>query len=381
MGRIKNDVLIERLRKVHGDKYIYAIDISDNRDENGKIMVTCPRHGEFWIRVSHHLNGVGCKKCSNERNSIPRFTTDKFKEKLFKLHGNDDYDFSNSIYNGYYNDVSFICKKHGKITRKASELLTCKYCCNKCHKESISSRQFSNTEEFISKAKKKHGDKYDYSKVKYVSAKENVIITCKIHGDFMQTPNSHLSGRGCNKCSSQRFTYMDNKEREEMFRKVHGDRYSYCWETYTKNHYPMKMICKKHGEFWQKPTKHLIGEQCPKCNRSKLEDDIESFLNDNNIDFIPQKTFGWLGLQSLDFFLPKYSIAIECQGGQHFRQVKFYGGEEGLKKRKLLDERKLKKCNEHSIRILYYSNLGIEYPYEVFEDKEKLLEEIRKGDS
>ena len=237
------------------------------------------------------------------------------------------------------------------------------------------------TEEFIKKARKRHGDKYDYSKVKYISAKDKVIITCPKHGDFYKIPNSHLNGRGCPKCSSQRFTYMTDEEREGEFRKIHGDKYIYHWETYTRNHSLMKMECRKHGEFWQKPTKHLIGEQCPKCNRSKLEDDIERLLSDNGIEFIPQETFPWLGLQSLDFYLPQYNMAIECQGGQHFKPIKLYGGEDGFKRRKMLDENKLIRCNEHGVKIFYYSNLGIEYPYEVFEDKDRLLEEIRKGDS
>jgi hypothetical protein len=47
----------------------------------------------------------------------------------------------------------------------------------------------------------------------------------------------------------------------------------------------------------------------------------------------------------------------------------------------IIERDKLKKqlCDEHHIRLLYYSNLGIEYPYEVFEDKEKLLNEILKN--
>ena len=310
-----------------------------------------------------------------------KINREEFKSRLVSTYGTKDYDFSNSIYNGYYNDVEFICKKHGKMMRKASELLKCKYCCKECQKEASSTRQLSTTDEFIRKARKKHGNKYDYSKVEYTNSKNKVTITCPIHGDFLKDPNSHLNGRGCPKCSSQRFTYMTNEERENLLRKVHGNRYIYHWETYTKNHSPMKMECKKHGEFWQKPTKHLIGEQCPKCNRSKLEDDIEKFLKENGIEFIPQKSFKWLGLQSLDFYLPKCNIAIECQGGQHFKSVELYGGEKGFNRRKILDENKLKRCCEHGIKILYYSNLGIEYPYKVFEGKDELLNEIAKGDS
>lgn len=235
-------------------------------------------------------------------------------------------------------------------------------------------------DEFIKKANKKHNGKYTYQHCVYIGSKHNVIITCPKHGDFTQNANSHLNGRGCPKCSKQRFSFMTNKEREQRFREIHGNKYDYDWSTYIKNHSPMNMFCKKHGLFQQSPSKHLIGEGCPKCKRSRLEEEIEQILLKNNIEFIAQYKQKWLGLQSLDFYLPKYKIAIECQGYQHFSPIKLYGGEDAFKQRKILDKNKFERCKEHGIKILYYSNLGIDYPYEVFEDKDKILQEIKNGD-
>lgn len=56
------------------------------------------------------------------------------------------------------------------------------------------------TEEFIEKARKVHVDKYDYSKVEYVNNLTKVCIICPKHGEFWQTPNNHLSGKGCPIC-------------------------------------------------------------------------------------------------------------------------------------------------------------------------------------
>ena len=56
-------------------------------------------------------------------------------------------------------------------------------------------------EEFIEKAKLKHGDKYDYSMVEYINWNTKIIIICKEHGEFLQVPNNHLNGRGCFYCS------------------------------------------------------------------------------------------------------------------------------------------------------------------------------------
>ena len=39
---------------------------------------------------------------------------------------------------------------------------------------------------FIGKAIKKHGNKYDYSKVEYLNSKKKVCIICQEHGEFWQ---------------------------------------------------------------------------------------------------------------------------------------------------------------------------------------------------
>jgi len=56
------------------------------------------------------------------------------------------------------------------------------------------------TEEFIERAMKVHGDKYDYSLVDYNHHKQHIDIVCKKHGVFSQTPQMHRAGQGCAKC-------------------------------------------------------------------------------------------------------------------------------------------------------------------------------------
>ena len=55
----------------------------------------------------------------------------------------------------------------------------------------------------------------------------------------------------------------------------------------------------------------------------------------------------------LDFFLPEYNIAIECQGEQHFKPVEYFGGD--VTYNKVLYRDKLKKliCTNNNINILY----------------------------
>lgn len=77
-------------------------------------------------------------------------------------------------------------------------------------------------EEFIEKATKTHGQKYDYSKVVYVNNSTKVCIICPIHGEFLQTPMTHLAGGGCNECGRQRTTIGIRKVRPNTRKKILG---------------------------------------------------------------------------------------------------------------------------------------------------------------
>ena len=125
-------------------------------------------------------------------------------------------------------------------------------------------------------------------------------------------------------------------------------------------------------------THHLRG--CPKCKQSHLELKIKQLLIDNDIIFEEQKHFEWLGYQSLDFYIPHKNIAIECQGRQHF-QKGWWSDDDNKLQYDLdniikLDNQKNKLCSEHNISLIYFSNLGITYPYEVIENEQLLLKKI-----
>ena len=124
------------------------------------------------------------------------------------------------------------------------------------------------TPEFIEKAKAKHGDKYDYSKVEYVDATTKVCIICREHGEFWMQPNNHLSGQGCPKCGKLSQIKRRAKTTEQFIREakaVHGDKYDYSKVEYVNDRTNVCIICHEHGEFWQTPRRHLIGNGCPKC--------------------------------------------------------------------------------------------------------------------
>jgi len=129
------------------------------------------------------------------------------------------------------------------------------------------------TEEFIEKAKKIHGDKYDYSKVNYVRSSEKVCIICPDHGEFWQIANCHLQGQNCPKCSAINRINSLKCSQEELisrFRKIHGNLYEYDFSNYTTINGYLDIKCLKHN-YWfkQKTSHHLSGHGCPICFSGK----------------------------------------------------------------------------------------------------------------
>lgn len=231
-----------------------------------------------------------------------------------------------------------------------------------------------NQEEFIQQAKEIHGDKYDYSKVQYVNKTTKVCIICPIHGEFWQTPKQHLQGQGCPFCSNNIsskdfFIYKANI--------THNNKYDYSKVEYINCSTKVCIICPEHGEFWQYPNSHVRGDGCPYCNESHLERDINTFLNENNIIFERQKKFDWLGRQSLDFYLPQYNCAIECQGEQHFKPIDFFGGKKTFQKQLERDSRKYELCKLNGIKVLYYTDNNKYILLNIINNKEELLKEIK----
>ena len=127
------------------------------------------------------------------------------------------------------------------------------------------------TEEFIKRAREVHGDKYDYSKVNYKDNKTKVCIICPEHGEFWQMPTNHCSKYNHNGCPICAKTTFANKLRKnnsyfiEKAKQIHGDKYDYSKVNYKDNKTKVCIICPEHGEFWQAPTNHLKGHNCPKC--------------------------------------------------------------------------------------------------------------------
>lgn len=193
MKRLDTSEFIKRAIAKHGEKYDYSKTVYVNCSTN--VCIICPEHGEFWQNpVNHYNRGDGCPMC------------------------------------GY------------GITRKSWS---------------------RSTDDFIKDATIAHNGKYDYSKVQYIRNNKNVIITCPIHGDFAQTPASHLCGSGCPECTGKKV--RTTEDFIEKATKIHHGVYDYSKVKYIKTSKKVCIGCSKHGDFWQTPNSHLGGRGCPLC--------------------------------------------------------------------------------------------------------------------
>ena len=316
-----------------------------------------------------------------------------FIERAKKKHVNEDgtpkYDYSITHYIDKKHRIKFICPIHGVVEQLPLTHLRgtgCKYCAY----ERTANGKKKGQEEFLRQAKEACKDtKYSFEKSVYKGREKEIIATCheldedgNEHGDFVTQPRILYQGGGCPKCRLNIIRNVRRKTKEQFIadaRAKHGDKYGYSKVVYVNKWTPVEIICPVHGPFSQTPMAHLVNSGCKKCHESELEREIRVLLEERNITYlydIGYQKFKWLAKMRLDFYLPDYNAAIECQGRQHLETNEFLDSDETVMKR---DELKRKLCEEHGIRMFYFSNIGIEYPYKVYEDKEALLEEIKKS--
>jgi len=223
-------------------------------------------------------------------------------------------------------------------------------------------------EEFIVKAKKIHGDKFDYTLVEYVNSKTKVKIVCPEHGIFKQSPNDHLSGYGCRDCQYIKTSKL-NKFTNETFKmkanEQHNNQYDYSLVDYNGYENKVKIVCPEHGDFKQTPHLHLSGAGCQLCKESHGEKRISKLLTEKKINFERQVSFNDLigDLKPLvyDFYLPEHKILIEYDGIQHSRPIKFFGGNDRFIKQKKYDRKKIDYVINNGFKLLKLSH--ITFPY------------------
>ena len=279
---LNQEEVIERFRKIHSDKYDYSF--VNYSGIHNKVKIICPEHGEFFQEPHKHMRGSVCPKCNIDRQKL---TTEDFIKKSREAHG-DKFDYSKVKYINYDTKVEITCPIHGSFLQTPNNHFL--YGCSRCGKDKLADYFSMTKENFIAKAKAIHGDKYTYENVNYINNTIKVLITCPIHGDFLQTPNGHLRGQGCRACSVERGikkrlkdgTFGTSKEEKFLEQKLielgqHFEkqydadpRYPWCCDFYI----PERDLFIEHNGFWVHQPEIGWYESTNK-NHQKIKNNLE----------------------------------------------------------------------------------------------------------
>lgn len=249
-----------------------------------------------------------------------KLTFQEFIERANIKH-NNFYNYDKVDYVNTSTKVTITCPIHGDFEQIPNKHMLGQGC-PKCYRERQKFIPLSNTQEFIEKSKVLHNNLYNYSKVKYINAKTPVTIICPTHGEFLQTPDSHLQGRGCPHCKS--------KHQSQVYQKL-------------KQIFPKEEILYEVGN----------------------------------------RVIKWLDGQRFDIYFPNLNIAVEYNGPQHYMPILRLGGEVSYQKTLQRDKEKRQKCKEHDCLLLElkydYSEEDFNQLCQVIKDRTGLIKTLKQG--
>lgn len=197
-----NEEFIERLNLI----YKGSLDFSEAiyLGNKKKLKAICPKHGAYWRSANNFLQGVKCKQCALE--STYGMSSEAFIEKANLIHNNKYLYLPTKPVLLKKDKITINCKVHGDFIQEVSRHLGGRGCTSCGYIEANKNRKYS-LNDFIEAAEAFHGNKYDYSKVKFNWLDDKVIIGCPKHGEFEQMARTHCKiGRGCRLCTYESTT-------------------------------------------------------------------------------------------------------------------------------------------------------------------------------
>lgn len=287
----------------------------------------------------------------------PKITTEIFINRSKTIH-NLFYNYDKTVINGIRNKVIITCPIHGDFNQAAYSHLNGSRC-SKCSGNSKLSH-----DEFVNKSNVIHNSKYEYI-TEYNGHSTKIEIKCNIHGIFKQTPNDHLSGKGCPCCANNTRSIKKQYDINDFITKsnqVHDNKYSYIDSVYVNSKTKIKIICPEHGEYYQLSSEHIRGKGCKNCNYtlSRAVYDIKSLLEESNVIFTMEHKFeDCINVLPLpfDFYIPYFNICIEYDGEQHFISKEHWGGDDELSNIQFRDSIKTEYCKNKNINLIRISYL------------------------
>ena len=382
--RLTNDEALVKIKKKCDEKNIEFIKFYNdgNTYVNNKtyLVLKCKKCGNIWHTTSYDkliTCGRGCPNCASNK----KMTEDEIIIKINEICEEKNFTFMgfNGNFKGINSKLRLRCNKCGEEwgTTTYNNLRKTDRNTHTCgRKNPISVPSILNDRKAIDLINKRlHNTSLEFVSfgsdgyVGRLSTK--VILKCKKCGKTNEYSYRTCISNSpkCKMCETKKFS--NDSAIGRIQKKCKSLNYTFLGFNNKNNEYNGKntyllLKCNKCGEVWGTTTfasfyRNVI--KCPGCvNSWKMEKEIEGCLRKNNISYIKQcrsNTLPWLKNKislSLDFFLPDYDTAIECQGRQHFEPVVDFGGEKSFNESIERDKKKLSLCKEHNVRLLYYDS-------------------------
>jgi len=293
------------------------------------------------------------------------------------------FDYSEVVYIDANTPVQIICTEHEPFHAKPkSHLYAQSGNCPRCYQETrghswkrTGERQRLSREEFVRRARARHGSAYCCDDVQYVNFASKIVLTCPLHGPFLMAPEKHLAGQGCKRCAHGRLSQRRRLRIWALMARiseVHGlGHYDYDLRGYVNFHSHIRVRCARHGWFEQEIGAHLSGHACAMCCCSRGERRVRQVLNELDFEFCEQARFPECrdrGQLAFDFYIPGLRVLIEYDGKQHFQRSELWGGHHVLALTQRHDAIKDEFAVTHGYRL-------IRIPYWEFDRIETILRE------
>lgn len=290
--RISKSEWISRSTDIHGNKYSYhLVEFSDTKTPVEIFCTAC--NDSFMQTPSNHLYGKqGCYQCGRRQAAKNlTYTLEEWIARSIKVHGNK-YAYTGIDLVDHRAPVRIMCLScNESFMQSFNNHVNQRQGCPRCgHRRTADSHRLE-CDEWISRSRDVHGDKYKYESVNYVNKDTKVEIYCvKCEIVFAQTPGNHLYGK----------------------------------------------------------------QGCPRCNESRGEKLISTVLYGLAVEHERQKRFDACRSKQplpFDFYLPGHNICIEYHGEQHYEAITHFGGEKALRSRQRRDKIKAKFCKDNGIHL------------------------------
>lgn len=393
--RTTEEAIIEIEKICKENNYLFlGFDNEENEYKNNEthLILHCNKCGKTWntasydkfVRVGRRC--PGCNKKIFKKDEVVRKINERCKELDFTFLG-----FVDGEPKKIYDKLILKCNKCGKIwdTTTINNFLRKDRKSHKCGRKNPKTMPVVyRPENSLKKVKEKlTGTTLEFVGFdgEYSGAnKSYILLKCKKCGEIRRY-SLHNVVHSKKEIHCRACDFNGKKDNDDVVKEIKEKcellNYTFLGFDNEKNKYDgvhtrLILQCNDCGFIWKTTTySNFVFSQikCINCkNNWHLEKEVKYYLSKNGIEYEFQKRFDWLKNKislSLDFYIPKYNIAIECQGRQHFVPVSKYGGEEAFNDTRNRDTIKKKLCEENDVKLCYFTNLK---KYDTFLD-EKLV--------